>query len=339
MGLADRVVRKFLAATKLATISDADTLKQLVQMEAESMADELPRDEYKEVMRRVRVTPAVKEHARAWDAAVEHVLLDWCRKNMDSVAVNGPDLLGPVSGPLRDHGTVEGVVKVMMELGGGAGYLYFMEHEGHGVGTWDGDWDVLFKTPRPTIKTLSQHVLAATRQAYQGLKDALFDAALEAMPTEEFSLNASRTAATLDLDLAKVFADAWPAATQIKFGAKVVPPELLANVITSNWLDGERVAYDLRNLHFRSSTWMSPVEWTQQMKVCCPSYNSFSANKVGRWLAAFGGIEVQAARELSPCLYVKGDESTLKSMVAMAKKMAGADEADIDGGVLRLWWD
>lgn len=172
-----------MLASKTATISDADTLKQLVQMEAESMSDELPRDEYKEVMRRVRVTPAVKEHARAWDAAVEHVLLDWCRKNMDSLAL--------VTGPLSKYPTPEGVVKVMMELRGGAGYLYFMEHEGHGVGTWDGDWDVLFKTPRPTIKTLSQHVLAATKQAYQGLKDVLFDAALEAMPTEEFSLNAS----------------------------------------------------------------------------------------------------------------------------------------------------
>lgn len=332
MGLAERVARRFLSTTKTATISDADTLQQLVSMEVESMADELPREEYHKAMQRAKVTPTVKEHARAWDSAVEHVLLDWCQKNMDTLNL-GVGLLSKAT-------TADDVVAVMMELRGGAGYLYYMEHEGHGVGTWDGDWDVLFKTPRPTIKTLSQHVLGATRQPYRGLNESIFDAALEAMPDEEFEKEAGlKTALTLDMELAKAFADAWSAATQVKFAAKVVPPEMLSGVIAANWLDGERLAYDLRDLHFRSSKWMSPAEWAQQMKVCCPSYNSFSANKVSRWLAAFGGIEVQPARELSPCLYVKGDEATLKSMQAMAKQMANADEANIDGGVLRLWWD
>jgi hypothetical protein len=78
----------------------------------------------------------------------------------------------------------------MRGLRGGAGYLYYMEAEGQGVGTWDGDWDVLFKTPRPTIKALSQHVGQVTRQAYKGLKDAIFDAALDAMPPEEIEKQA-----------------------------------------------------------------------------------------------------------------------------------------------------
>ena len=74
------------------------------------------------------------------------------------------------------------------------GYLYFMEHEEHGVGTWDGDWDVLFKTPKPTLKTLSQHILAATKTAYRGLANAIQEAANEAAPEPGTGKEASKAA-------------------------------------------------------------------------------------------------------------------------------------------------
>jgi hypothetical protein len=183
MHLAHRVLRRFLASIKTAFIEDAHTLGQLIEMQVESMTDELPREERKKAVGRIKVTPGAKEKARAWDAAVEHVLTDWCSKNMTSLNLG--------QGPLSDASTTEDVVEVMMELRGGAGYLYYMEHEEAGVGTWDGDWDVLFKTPRPTIKALSQHVLGATRQAYRSLNEALFDAALDTMPEEEIEKQAA----------------------------------------------------------------------------------------------------------------------------------------------------
>lgn len=165
------------AMTRTATINDASTLGQLIEMQVESMADELPADDRAKAINKVKVTPEVKEKAKAFDAVVEHVLFVWCSKNMDVLRIG--------EGPLKNATTASDVVKVMLGLRGGAGYLYFMEHEGHGVGTWDGDWDVLFKTPRPTIRVLSQHVKMATRSVYQALNEAIFDAALNCMPDYE----------------------------------------------------------------------------------------------------------------------------------------------------------
>lgn len=174
--LARRVVSKF-RKSRVASLNDTQTLGQLIEMEVESMTDELPRDVQKKAIKKVKVTPEVKQKAVAWDAAVSHVLTNWCGKHMSFLTLGE-------EGPLSEAETSDDVVEVMMGLRGGAGYLYYMEHEGHGVGTWDGDWDVLFKTPSSTIKTLSQYVLAETKQAYNALHEAIFDAALDTMPDE-----------------------------------------------------------------------------------------------------------------------------------------------------------
>lgn len=71
------------------------------------------------------------------------------------------------------------VVLYMSGFSDGAAYLYFMEHEGSGIGTWDGRWDNLFKNFKSTIRNLSKFVKDNTRKEYQALKDALENCALE----------------------------------------------------------------------------------------------------------------------------------------------------------------
>ena len=176
MRLAHKIVARFLA-TKYATIDDAKTLGQLIEEQVSSMTDELPREEQKKALGRVKVTSAVKEKAAAWDTAVEHSLTEWCGKHMDFLKLGE-------EGPLSRAQTAEDAVRVMMGLRGGAGYLYYMEHEGAGTGTWDGGWDGLFKTPRTSLKILSQHVLGSTHTPYKALQEAIFDAALDTMPDE-----------------------------------------------------------------------------------------------------------------------------------------------------------
>jgi hypothetical protein len=58
-----------------------------------------------------------------------------------------------------------------------------MEHEHAGVGTWDGDWDWLFKDKK-TIRELSQIVKGATYAEYQKLHDALMNCAMASKPDE-----------------------------------------------------------------------------------------------------------------------------------------------------------
>lgn len=158
---------------KKANIDDADTLGQLIEMEVESMTDGLPRAERKKAKDAVEVTSDVKEHARRYDEAVMSAVTQWLEKNLDQMdksAVDDP--------------TPDGFFEAMRDLDGGAGYLYYMEAEGSGVGTADGDWDYLFVNPRVGLKALSDHVESHTHQAYQGLKEAITDAALNAVPEE-----------------------------------------------------------------------------------------------------------------------------------------------------------
>jgi len=162
------LAQKVLGQQKIATIDDHDTLSGLLEMEIESLGGyerdpDVPRE--------------VEQAAEAYDRAVEKTLKEWITKNMGKFRVG--------DGPLRRAKKPEHVVEVLMNLRGGAGYLYFMEAEGHGVGTWDGDWDILFVDPKSTIRELSRYMAGKTRSAYQKLKDALMNAAFEAMGEED----------------------------------------------------------------------------------------------------------------------------------------------------------
>lgn len=169
---AKRVAARFAATRRRATINDTDTLEQLVEMEIESEDSEASiHDVPSSAMR------TVQQKASAYDSMIERVLKDWCKANMGKLALG--------NGPLRSAKKPEDVVDVMMDLRGGAGYLYFMEAEGHGVGTWDGDWDILFVDHRSSIKELSRLVEGKTRSVYNALKGAITDAAYEASPDED----------------------------------------------------------------------------------------------------------------------------------------------------------
>jgi hypothetical protein len=167
-----------LASLKTATINDYDTLYQLVDMEVENLEGD-----GKKRTSDGEVTTEIRNAAEAYDRAVEKVLTEWVKKNTDKLNMG--------KGPLRSAKDADDVVSVMMELRGGAGYLYFMEAEGHGVGTWDGDWDVLFDSPKQTIKELSKLVKDKTRQQYDKLKQAMENEAFECVPDEVTDKTAS----------------------------------------------------------------------------------------------------------------------------------------------------
>ena len=169
-----RIVNRYASSTSRVSSIAAGDLSQLIENQVEFMADDLSHEDRLKAIGKVKVTPLVKEKAEAFDNAVEHALTEWFSKHMSTVNIG--------EGPLSRATTAEDVVNVLMKGRRGASFLYYMEHEETDVGTWDGDWDIFFKAPRPTIKILSQHVLRATKQRHKSLHEAILDAALDTMP-------------------------------------------------------------------------------------------------------------------------------------------------------------
>lgn len=94
-----------------------------------------------------------------------------------------------------------------------------------------------------------------------------------------------------------------------------------------------------RNLKFRSSQWYTPDEFYAIMRQAIPQgYNEYNTDRVyGVFANGLSDIEIQIARESSPCLYIRGNSDTLKKL--QRNKQLRANEADIESGILRLWWD
>lgn len=159
-----------LANLKYSTVSDIDTLETLLDMEVESATGGKSNDYG-------NIDQAIITAARAYDAKVQSILKAWVSKNMAKLDLE--------QGPLARAKKPDDVVSVMMELRGGAGYLYFMEAEGAGVGTWDGDWDPMFKDSKKTIDELSKLVKKQAQVQYRKLKQALENRALELVPEED----------------------------------------------------------------------------------------------------------------------------------------------------------
>jgi len=152
-----------------------------------------------------------------------------------------------------------------------------------------------------------------------------------------YSYDRTKEAGSLDMDLAKTYADAWSPTLIGKLAPKFVSPAKLGDVLQPIWFD--QVGSGIRSLQWRSSRWMKAADWGQQMKMICPEYNGFHAGKVGTWLSHFD-VEVQPAREHSVCIYIKGAPESLATIENMAKRAVHADEVDLqDDGTLRLWWD
>ena len=138
--------------------------------------------------------------------------------------------------------------------------------------------------------------------------------------------------------MAKAFADSWSSSLIGKLAPKFIPPAKLGEALRDQWF--ELVGVDVRSLQWRSSKWMKPAEWAEQMKTICPEYNAFHAGKVGAFLSRFNGVELQPAREYSVCVYLKGDSAELSQIETQAKRAMHASEVDMqEDGTLRLWWD
>jgi hypothetical protein len=152
------------------------------------------------------------------------------------------------------------------------------------------------------------------------------------------------------LAMARAYGDSWVDTAYAQYILQVVPgamDQLMADPIVQQKL----MSMVTRDLNWRSKVWVSPAEWTETAKLFVPGYNAFEAATVGSWLAKFPGIQVQAGREASVVLYVKGDAETLQAMHDTAEVAVGADEVSFDDGSskmlnqykegtnLRLWWD
>jgi hypothetical protein len=127
----------------------------------------------------------------------------------------------------------------------------------------------------------------------------------------------------------------------MKLGPKVAPPKMLSEMLADAWMNGA-VPMELRQLTFRSSKWMRPQEYVEQMKAICPDYNEFSIRRMAKILLSPDAkdIQIQPAREYSVCMYVKGEPDVLDWLKLMATTDGRADEASIwADGTLRLWWD
>jgi hypothetical protein len=161
------------------------------------------------------------------------------------------------------------------------------------------------------------------------------------------------SAAGKDMELAWAYADAWPKQTlfdprlrfEIYQRVKEFAPHAY-DTATSRQQDlkrvWENVSLQVRNLHYRSHQWLSPQQYIELMTDICPRYNGFAIRKVAAGLLDpdAKGIKVQAARELSPALYIKGEPDVLDWFrMQTGPDIMKADEATIQGDMLRLWWD
>lgn len=144
---------------------DRELLVQLLQSEVESCDGGGDRE--------AELNDEILEAAAQYEAAVLKVVAEWVSGNLSKIRIeeNGIE-------PDADGLVTESIVRELSDLRGGAGYLYYMEADGAGVGTWDGGWDHMFVSEE-AIRELSVVVKAATHAEYQKLNSALMNCASE----------------------------------------------------------------------------------------------------------------------------------------------------------------
>jgi hypothetical protein len=150
-----------------------DTLTQLLEMELESM--DVPSRKARDIS---SIDSIIKRTAKAYRDRLWNILDAWQEAHKEAFDWKSPDL--------TEDGERLYPVSVMFNMN--AAYLYFMEAEGHGVGTWDGDWDDLFKDSNKSIKQLSAFVKKESHNEYQELKNALEERASELMVEHDVSM-------------------------------------------------------------------------------------------------------------------------------------------------------
>lgn len=144
--------------TRMAGLAGETVLDQLLDMELESLdAPKL----------HARATSEMQAAAKVFDQEVEESLTAYLKVNQGDWH---PDFAGwdpaDVASEMMDDGK--------------AAYLVYMQLDGQGVGTGDGDWDGFFKNDQDR-KTCAQYVLQHARGKYNALHRTIEDAAFEAM--------------------------------------------------------------------------------------------------------------------------------------------------------------
>jgi hypothetical protein len=107
------------------------------------------------------VNNKLRNVAREYEKAIFESLENWVKENIELVEMEG-----------NGFKNINNIIMEMSHLGGGAGYLYFMECEEAGIGTWDGRWKHLFKN-QDTIILLSQIIKHNTYNLYSVLKETI----------------------------------------------------------------------------------------------------------------------------------------------------------------------
>jgi hypothetical protein len=173
---------------------DEGTLEQILEMEIESALDDPPFRKYiKEAKENANVSLEMKDAAQAFEFSVQVALLEFVANHRRQFSVGQPGVLKDADYCMDTQEEIDiNIVSIMSRLRGGYGYLYYMEHEGHGVGTWDGEWDQLVRDSinpdafhsRNFLKKMSEYVLEKTKVEYQNLKTEFENTAWHAMPEE-----------------------------------------------------------------------------------------------------------------------------------------------------------
>lgn len=144
---------KVAANSRKANLTDYDTFSQLVSMAADDAEIDSNTPEYRKALK----------VATVFENEVEKGLNLWVPKHLD---VFDPRL-----------GGADDVVETLMNARNNeAPFLYFMELEGHGVGTTDGDWDKYFTDDR-AIEELSKFMEKHLSRIYSQLQSAIYEAA------------------------------------------------------------------------------------------------------------------------------------------------------------------
>jgi hypothetical protein len=93
---------------------------------------------------------------------------------------------------------------------------------------------------------------------------------------------------------------------------------------------------------WRDSTWYSIDEAARRFEQAgITEYNEFTPNSIRALKRIDPQLEVQLAREGSPCVYVRKDGADLEAISEMIEdsKKVGADEVHVRNNEIRLWWD
>lgn len=145
----------------------------------------------------IQFTDELYEANGAYGNKIYSLLMSWVGNNLDKMTpmtkLLEKNLVSSNEFHHEDH--TELYVDLMMRHRGGAVYLYFMEFRGEGVGTWDGDWDILFKDGKYTVEELRKYIKENSSEEAENLQTAIdnmiYDYREAQEKNEEFNLEES----------------------------------------------------------------------------------------------------------------------------------------------------